>query len=92
MSFSTASGQLQIQHEHRTTALKQTHSNETIKSFHVRFKHKFLTIYVDLYTVLAPDYQIFCEAVGLERSPLRLVRITEELFRGNSGSGLENRN
>jgi hypothetical protein len=30
--------------------------------------------------------------VGLERSPLSLVRIIEELFQGNSGSGLENRN
>jgi hypothetical protein len=30
--------------------------------------------------------------VGLERGPLSLVRITEELFQGNSGSGLENRN
>jgi hypothetical protein len=30
--------------------------------------------------------------VGLERSPLYLVRIIEELFQGNSGSGLEIRN
>jgi hypothetical protein len=30
--------------------------------------------------------------VGLERGPLSLVRITEELFQGNSGYGLENRN
>jgi hypothetical protein len=30
--------------------------------------------------------------VGLERGPLSLVRIIEELFQGNSGSGLENRN
>jgi hypothetical protein len=29
--------------------------------------------------------------VGLERRPLSLVKITEELFQGNSGSGLENR-
>jgi hypothetical protein len=29
--------------------------------------------------------------VGLERGPLSLVMITEELFQGNSGSGLENR-
>jgi hypothetical protein len=29
--------------------------------------------------------------VGLERSPLSLVRINKELFQGNSGSGLENR-
>jgi hypothetical protein len=27
--------------------------------------------------------------VGLERGSLNLVRITEELFQGNSGSGLE---
>jgi hypothetical protein len=36
-----------------------------------------------------PDF--FWEVVGLERGPLSLVRITEELFQGNSGSGLENR-
>jgi hypothetical protein len=30
--------------------------------------------------------------VGLERGPLSLVRITEELFWGNSSSGLENWN
>jgi hypothetical protein len=29
--------------------------------------------------------------VGLERGPLSLVRIIEELFQGNSGSSLENR-
>jgi hypothetical protein len=29
---------------------------------------------------------------GLERGPLSLVMIIEELFQGNSGSGLENRN
>jgi hypothetical protein len=37
-------------------------------------------------------YQIFWEVVGLERGPLSRVRIIEELFQGNSGSGLENRN
>jgi hypothetical protein len=37
-------------------------------------------------------YQIFWEVVGLERGPLGLVRIIEEVFQGNSGSGLENRN
>jgi hypothetical protein len=36
-------------------------------------------------------YQIFWEEVGLEQGPLSLVRIIEELFQGNSGSGLENR-
>jgi hypothetical protein len=30
--------------------------------------------------------------VCLERGPLSLVRIIKELFQGNSGSGLENRN
>jgi hypothetical protein len=30
--------------------------------------------------------------VGLERGPFSLVRITEELFQGNSASGPENRN
>jgi hypothetical protein len=30
--------------------------------------------------------------VGLERGPLSLVRIIEELFQGNSDCGLENRN
>jgi hypothetical protein len=38
------------------------------------------------------DSRIFREVVGLERGPLSLVRITEELFQGNSGSGLKNRN
>jgi hypothetical protein len=37
-------------------------------------------------------YQIFWEVVVLKRGPLSLVRIIEELFQGNSGSGLENRN
>jgi hypothetical protein len=37
-------------------------------------------------------YQIFWELVGLELGPLSLVSIIEELFQGNSGSGLENRN
>jgi hypothetical protein len=37
-----------------------------------------------------PDF--FWEVVGLERGPLSLVMIIEELFQGNSGSGLENRN
>jgi hypothetical protein len=37
-------------------------------------------------------YQIFCEVVGLERGPLSLVRIIEELLEWkSSGSGLENR-
>jgi hypothetical protein len=36
-------------------------------------------------------YQIFCEVVGLERGPLSLVRIIEELLEWkSSGSGLEN--
>jgi hypothetical protein len=38
-------------------------------------------------------YQIFLEVVGLERGPLSLVKIIEELPETkNSGSGLENRN
>jgi hypothetical protein len=37
-------------------------------------------------------YQIFWDVVGLERGPLSLVRITEELLeRKSSGFGLENR-
>jgi hypothetical protein len=37
-------------------------------------------------------YHIFCVAVGLERGPLSLVRINEELLeRKSSGSELENR-
>jgi hypothetical protein len=37
-------------------------------------------------------YQIFCEVVGLDRGPLSLVRIIEELLEWkNSGCGLENR-
>jgi hypothetical protein len=40
-----------------------------------------------------PHYQIFFwEVGGLERGLLSLVMITEQLFQGNSGSGLENRN
>jgi hypothetical protein len=35
-------------------------------------------------------YQIFLEVVGLERGSLIIVRIIEEPFQGNSGSGLEN--
>jgi hypothetical protein len=54
--------------------------------------------------VRVPDYRsrgpgsitgatrFFWEVVGLERGPLSLVTIIEELFQGNSGSGLENRN
>jgi hypothetical protein len=38
-------------------------------------------------------YQIFGEVVGLERGPLSLVRIIEELLEWkSSGSSLENRN
>jgi hypothetical protein len=37
-------------------------------------------------------YKFFWDVVGLERGPLSLVRISEELFQGNSDSGLENRN
>jgi hypothetical protein len=36
--------------------------------------------------------QIFWDVVGLKRGPLILMRITQELFQGNSGSSLENRN
>jgi hypothetical protein len=37
-------------------------------------------------------YQIFWEVVGLERGPLSLLKIPEELFEWkSSGSGLENR-
>jgi hypothetical protein len=40
----------------------------------------------------ARRYQIFWEVVGLERGPLSLVTVTEELTgRKSSGSGLENR-
>jgi hypothetical protein len=38
-------------------------------------------------------YQIFCEAVGLERGPLSVVSTTEELLeRKSSYSGLETEN
>jgi hypothetical protein len=37
------------------------------------------------------NYQIFWEVVSLERGPHSLVRIIE-IFQGNSGPGLENRN
>jgi hypothetical protein len=36
-------------------------------------------------------HQIFWEVVGLERGPLSFMRIIEELFQENTGSGLENR-
>jgi hypothetical protein len=36
-------------------------------------------------------YQIFWEVAVLEQGPLSLVRIIEELFQRNIGSGLENR-
>jgi hypothetical protein len=37
-------------------------------------------------------HEIFWEVVGLERGPLSIVRIIEELLeRKSSGSGLENR-
>jgi hypothetical protein len=36
--------------------------------------------------------RFFGEVVGLEWGPLSLMMIIEELFQGNSGSGLENRN
>jgi hypothetical protein len=36
--------------------------------------------------------RFFSGVVGLELGPLSLVRIIEQLFQGNSGSGLENRN
>jgi hypothetical protein len=36
-------------------------------------------------------YKVFLEAVGVERYPLSLMRITEELFRrNNSSSGIDN--
>jgi hypothetical protein len=40
--------------------------------------------------LVLPDF--FGEVVGLQRGPLSLVMIIEELFRGNSSSSLENRN
>jgi hypothetical protein len=36
-------------------------------------------------------YQIFSEVVGLQRDPLSLLRIIEELLQGISGSDLGNR-
>jgi hypothetical protein len=36
-------------------------------------------------------YHIFWKVVSLERGPLGLMRIIEELFQGNGSSGLENR-
>jgi hypothetical protein len=55
-----------------------------------------LVVRVPAYTPMGRGFdsrrnQIFWEAVGLERVPLSLVMIIEELFQGNSGSGLENR-
>jgi hypothetical protein len=45
---------------------------------------------IQVWFPVLPDF--FWEVVGLERGPLSLVKITEELLQGNSGSGLENRN
>jgi hypothetical protein len=51
-----------------------------------------LVVKVPGYRFRGPGSQIFFwEVVGLERGPLRLMMIIEELFQGNSGSGLENR-
>jgi hypothetical protein len=36
-------------------------------------------------------YQMFWGVMGLERGPLSLMRIIEELFQGTSSSSLENR-
>jgi hypothetical protein len=39
-----------------------------------------------------PALPDFLEVLGLERGSLSLVRIMEKLFKGNTGSDLENRN
>jgi hypothetical protein len=55
-----------------------------------------LVVRVSAYRSIGPGfdsrrYQIFWEVVGLERGPLSLVRIIEELLeQKSSGSGLEN--
>jgi hypothetical protein len=36
-------------------------------------------------------YHIFCEVMGVERGPVSLVRITEELLERKSSFGLETR-
>jgi hypothetical protein len=38
------------------------------------------------------SYQIFRDVMGLERGPVSLVRIIEELLEGNRGSDIEIRN
>jgi hypothetical protein len=55
-----------------------------------------LVVRVAGYMSRGPDfdfwrYQVFWDTVGLERGPLGLVRIIEELFQGSCGSNLENR-
>jgi hypothetical protein len=64
----------------------------------VIFQHLFgLVVRILGYSSRSPGfdsrrYQIFWEVVGLERGPLSLVRITEELLVWKSiGSGLESR-
>jgi hypothetical protein len=64
----------------------------------MNISNSFLLNKQDLYNVLYEtiftklESADFWEVVPLERGPLSLVMIIEELFQGNSGSGLENRN
>jgi hypothetical protein len=52
---------------------------------------EFLPTYPDVPGSIPYAIRFSEKVVGLEQGPLSLVRIFEELFQGNSGSGLENR-
>jgi hypothetical protein len=60
---------------------------ESVEMF-IRYVENSLWSYVKEFTIWITYNQIFWEVVGLERVSLSLVRIIEELFQGNSSSGV----
>jgi hypothetical protein len=81
----------------RSNFLARMQSFENIKVEDLNDRLCVLLVRVSGYRCWGPGfdsrrYQIFWEVVGLERGPLRLVRIIEELLEWkSSGSGLGNR-